>query len=300
MVLMFAWSGARAAVTVPVLALSVAIAGCAGGNTAEKKPHDGHLSVVAAIYPLAYAAQQVGGKWVSVSTLAASGVEPHEQELSAKQVGEVEQADVVVYVTGLAGAVDAAVSQSSAAVVDALASIGAHKRANDPHLWLNPLRLADVGDALATQFSASAPDHAAAFKASAVALRSSLAQLDGQIRNETANCANRLLVTTHTAFGYFAGRYNFRQVSILGADPESEPTPATLARVIELVKSHGIKTLYGESGHTSKALNTVARETGASVRLLQTLEAPASNTDYFSAMQANAAIVSEGQGCQAP
>ncbi|NBO46205.1 MAG: zinc ABC transporter substrate-binding protein [Actinobacteria bacterium] len=298
MVLMFSVVAKRA---VTVLVAAWMLTGCGSGNTpARPKPLNGPMKVVAAIYPLAYAAERIGGEDVTVSTLAATGVEPHEQELTAKQVGAVELADVVVYVKGLAGAVDAAVSQSSAVVVDALAAVGSGKRANDPHLWLNPLRLVEVGAALATNFSKVDPTHAANYQARARAFTSDLTHLDADIKSETKSCANRLLVTTHTSLGYFASRYGFRQVSVLGADPESEPTPATLARIIKFVKTNNITTLYGEVGHTSKALNTVAKETGAVVRLLQTLEAPPLGTDYPSAMRENAAVVVAGQKCGQP
>lgn len=286
---------------VTVLAAALTVTGCGSSSSPSgPKPLAGPVKVVAAIYPLAYAAERIGGENVVVSTLAATGVEPHEQELTAKQVGAVELADVVIYVKGLAGAVDAAVSQSSAVVVDALSAIGSGKRANDPHLWLNPLRLADVGTALANKLSEIDPTHAANYQARARAFTSDLTQLDVGIKNETKSCANRLLVTTHTSLGYFASRYGFRQVSVLGADPESEPTPATLARIIRFVKTNDITTLYGEVGHTSKALNTVAKETGAVVRLLQTLEAPPVGTDYPSAMRENAAVVAVGQKCIRP
>jgi len=298
MVLMFSVVAKRA---VTVLVAAWMLTGCGSSNTpARPKPLNGPMKVVAAIYPLAYAAERIGGENVTVLTLAATGVEPHEQELTAKQVGAVELADVVVYVKGLAGAVDAAVSQSSAVVVDALAAVGSGKRANDPHLWLNPLRLVEVGAALATNFSKVDPTHAANYQARARAFTSDLTHLDADIKSETKSCANRLLVTTHTSLGYFASRYGFRQVSVLGADPESEPTPATLARIIKFVKTNNITTLYGEVGHTSKALNTVAKETGAVVRLLQTLEAPPLGTDYPSAMRENAAVVVAGQKCGQP
>lgn len=295
MVPMFSSFGRRISA---LLAASFIAAGCGAGTGASSpEPLKGPVQVVAAIYPLAFAAERIGGEFVQVSTLAASGAEPHEQELTAKQVGAVEEADVVVYVNGLTGAVDAAVSQSSAVVVDALAAIGSHKRADDPHLWLNPMRLAEVGHTLAEELSKIDPAHADDFRAHAATFTSDLTQLDDDIKSITKTCANRLLVTTHTSLGYFAGRYGFRQVSILGADPESEPTPATLARIIKLVKTNAITTLYGELGHTSKALNTVAKETGAEVRLLQTLESPPAGTVYLDAMRENAAIVSAGQGC---
>lgn len=300
MVLMFKVRARSTAVTVALASVAWVLVGCSGLNssaTPERQPGT-RIRVVAAVYPLAFAAKAIGAADVEVSTLATGGVEPHEQELTAKQVALVERADVVIYVPGLSAAVDAAVGQSSALVVDALAALGQHRRTGDPHLWLNPIRLADVGKALATTLSTFDAPHQATYAASAVAFRSTMTQLDADIKNQTRPCATQLMVTTHTAFGYFAGRYNFRQVSILGADPEAEPTPAALARIVKLIRENHITSIYGEVGHTSKALNAVAAETGAKVRLLYTLESPLKGTDYITAMRSNAATISAGQGCQ--
>src|SRR5512138_3697856 len=143
-----------------LLALSACGAG-AGGSS------DGRLTVVASFYPLQYAAEQVGGDLVRVSSLTKPGAEPHDLELTPRDIVRLTKADLVVYEKGFQPAVDDAVAQEAkqvaldvssvarldlasteAAPADQPADHAAHSTA-DPHFWLDPVRYAAVGQAIA-------------------------------------------------------------------------------------------------------------------------------------------------------
>ncbi|WFE21371.1 metal ABC transporter substrate-binding protein [Solwaraspora sp. WMMD937] len=74
---------------------------------------DTTVGVVAAFYPLQFLAERIGGDAVTVTGLAPPGAEPHDLELSPRQVGEVSDADLVVYLSNFQPAVDAAVEQEA-------------------------------------------------------------------------------------------------------------------------------------------------------------------------------------------
>src|SRR5690348_7856030 len=81
--------------TIPVwIALMLALAGCGGAASAK-----GKTSVVAAFYPPAWAAEQIGGSRVDVFNLTPPGAEPHDIELTPRDVGRLQQADVVLYLS---------------------------------------------------------------------------------------------------------------------------------------------------------------------------------------------------------
>ena len=105
--------GAVAAALVGLLALAACTSSgvSAGGGTADGT--DGTLAVVTSFYPLAYLAQRIGGDRVSVTNLASGGVEPHDLELTPKDVADIDQADLVVYLHGFQPAVDDAVAAAS-------------------------------------------------------------------------------------------------------------------------------------------------------------------------------------------
>ena len=92
------------------LALAACAPSLAGGSGTAT---DGRLKVVAAFYPLQYAAETVGGSQVDVTSLTAPGVEPHDVELTATQVASIEEADLVIYIPGFQPAVDEAVANEA-------------------------------------------------------------------------------------------------------------------------------------------------------------------------------------------
>jgi zinc transport system substrate-binding protein len=292
-----------------VVAASLALCGCAGAHAAES-PSDGRLAVVASFYPLEYAAQRVGGDRVDVTDLTKAGAEPHDLELSPRQVASVVDADLVVYLRGFQPSVDGAVALDAsrhafdtapAARLDrALTDEQANGRvgtAVDPHFWLDPTRLADVGDALAHRFAALDPASSAGYAERAAALRSDLDALDARFRSGLAQCSSRYLVTSHQAFGYLSARYGFTQLGITGLTPDEEPDAATLARVADAVRAHHVRTVYAEALMSPAIARTVAAETGATTAVLDPLEGVTGGREFLGVMDADLATLRAGQGC---
>jgi zinc transport system substrate-binding protein len=107
-------------------------------------------------------------------------------------------------------------------------------------------------------------------------------------------------VTGHAAFGYLAARYDFHQEGITGLSPEAEPSPAALARIAHFVKGGGVTTIYAETLVSPAVAETLARETGATVKVLDPLEGltdESAGRNYFDVMRANLATLRAGQEC---
>ncbi|MFY7067290.1 metal ABC transporter substrate-binding protein [Nocardiopsis changdeensis] len=83
----------------------------AGGEGPD--PADADLTVVTGVYPLEWLAREVGGEGVAVVQLTEPGMEPHDLELTGRQIGELTEADLAFYVAGLQPAVDEAVEQEA-------------------------------------------------------------------------------------------------------------------------------------------------------------------------------------------
>jgi zinc transport system substrate-binding protein len=307
--------GGRAAFPA-VAALLTALTACGtdGAAAGDRAAAGGTLSVVASFYPLQYAAERVGAGAVRVTNLTRPGAEPHDLELSPRDVAAVADADLVVYLAGFQPAVDDAAGAQAAGRsldVSAVARLdlrgteedaagGAAHDGVDPHFWLDPTRLADVADAVAARLGVVDPPRAATFTANAVALRADLTTLDGQFRTGLANCTSRDLVTSHQAFGYLAQRYRLTQVGITGLTPDAEPEAATLAKVTDFVRAHDVATIYYETLVSPAVARTVASETGARTAVLDPIEGIADTSaapDYLGVMQANLAALRAGQPC---
>jgi zinc transport system substrate-binding protein len=173
----------------------------------------------------------------------------------------------------------------------------------DPHFWLDPSRLAAVGQAVAEELSATDPEHADEYAAGAQRLGQRLDELDQEFADGLSTCQGAALVTSHAAFGYLADRYALEQVGISGLDPEAEPSPARLREIGDLVKERGIKTLYSETLVSPKVTETLASDLGVNTAVLDPLEglseeATAAGEDYVSVMQGNLAELEEGLVCE--
>lgn len=254
--------------------------------------------MAAAFYPLQFAAERVGGDHVVVTNLTPPGAEPHDVELSARDVAGVLDADLVVYLSGFSPAIDDVAEE--AAGFDVGAVIGGDGPRDDVHFWLDPTLLADVADALADELSALRPDAAGDFRSNAAALRAELEQLDAELMAGLADCEVTAIVTSHRAFGYLAARYGLREIGISGLSPHEEPSPARMAEISEYVRDHGVTTIYYETLVDPAIAETIADETGAAIAVLDPLEGltpDAAGGDYVAVMRANLQALRDGQGC---
>ncbi|PWW25137.1 zinc transport system substrate-binding protein [Geodermatophilus normandii] len=317
---------ALASATAAATALLLAACGSSGDDAAAAA--DG-VSVEAAFYPLQWAAERVGGDRVDVASLTPPGAEPHDLELTPQDVASLSEADLVVYLEGFQPALDDAVVEAGDAAWDAgdaadlsLTTTEEHhhegetqeehaghadeeehaegEEVTDPHFWLDPTRLADVGDALAGRLAEVDPDGADTYRDNAAALRGDLEALDAEMEQGLADCAVTTLVTGHDAFGYLAERYGLDVVGISGLSPSSEPSPAQLAEISTLVRERGVTTVYTETLVDPAVAETVAREAGVQTAVLDPIEGltdESAGDDYLAVMRADLATLQEGQGC---
>ncbi|WP_101783369.1 metal ABC transporter substrate-binding protein [Nonomuraea indica] len=289
---------------------------------------DGRPAVVAAIYPVQWLSEQVGGPDAAVSVLTAPGVEPHDLELGPQQVAQLQDAALTVYVRGVQPAVDEAVTpetsfDAATAVTTLPAGEDAHAHeegeeahagegeeahagegeeahageAVDPHIWLDPSRLATVATKLGERLAGADPAHAQGYKDRAARTASTLTALDQEFAKGLGTCATRTMVTAHAAFGYLADRYKLQQVGI-ALDPEQEPSPARLAEVATAAKNAKVTTIFTEALVNPKVAEVLAGEVGAKTAVLDPLESKPSG-DYLSAMRDNLKSLQTALGCTA-
>jgi zinc transport system substrate-binding protein len=306
----------RRPLTVAVLGLVFAglATGCGAGNPREP---GAPIRVVTGFYPLQYVAQQVGGDRVNVSDLVQPGAEPHDLELSPRQVADVADADLVVYLAGFQPAVDEAVGLDAAdsafdvgTVVALLAAPSQRDRPDasdtetaaggkDPHLWLDPTRLAGVADSVGQRLATIDPAGAAGYQSRAADLRARLTRLDREYSERLGDCDRRDIVVNHAAFGYLAQRYHLAQIAITGLEPDAEPTPQRLAEVAGAARAHGATTVFFETLVSPAVAKAIAGEVGARTAVLDPIEGlpVGSGEDYESIMRSNLNTLTAALGC---
>jgi len=310
---------------VAVLTAALALSACGGsGDGTASASDDGRLAVAAGFYPYAFLAERIGGEAVEVTNLTEPGSEPHDLELTPQQVGALSETDLVVYSAGFQPAVDEAVEQQAAArAFDVLSAVelrtaeegghgdeheGEHAEGDDahadeasggadPHVWLDPTRLATIGTALADRLAEVNPEGADGYRSRAEELTAELTALDDELRAGLATCQRRQIVTSHDAFGYLAGAYGLEQVAVAGLSPEDEASPQRLAEVAAQAEEDGVTTIFFEELVSPAVAESLAREVGATATVLSPLEGAPETGDYVSAMRDNLAALRTALDC---
>ena len=313
-----------------VLAASALLlaAGCGGGTTGSGAGADqpGQLDVVAAFYPFQFVAERVAGPHATVTSLTQPGAEPHDLELTPRQVASVSTADLVLYERTFQAAVDEAVDQSgNEHVLDVAAVVplqpvtsGEHEEhageehaeeagreehdhgGLDPHIWLDPTLMVTITTAVRDQLSTLDPDHAADYQANAAALEAELGTLDEDFRTGLASCRRQEFITTHTSFGYLAKRYGLSQIGITGLSPDAEPSPARIAEVQQEATEHGVTTIFYETLISPATAQAIAGDLGLATDVLDPLEGITESSrgqDYVAVMRSNLTALEKAGGC---
>lgn len=290
-------------------ALILALGSAACGDSARSE--DSRLSVVAAFYPLAEAARQVGHLDATVRDLTPAGVEPHDLELKPSDVGLLRSADLILYLGGgfqsaLEDAIEAIPGPSAA--VDLLEGIPLRKgvekgEPTDPHVWLDPVLMKGIVERVAEEMSESLPAKRTNFESRASTYSASLGELHGTFEETLRTCERREIVTSHAAFGYLAARYGLEQIAISGVTPEAEPTPRRLQEVARLAEQRGVTTIYFETLVSPRVAEALARAVGARTAVLNPIEGLTDEEQnegesYLTQMRANLNALAQGLGCK--
>ena len=297
-----------------------AAAGCANAGSATTA-HTGQdrLAIVTAFYPLQFIAQRVAGDHATVANLTHPGAEPHDLELTPRQVASLTTASLVIYEKGFQPAVDEAVLQSENREVIDITTIvplrplavpdddlghgegaGHDHPALDPHVWLDPTSVSRIADAVEERLVTIDPKHAVDYQHNASALNNQLRSLDRSFRSGLAHCVRTEFMTTHAAFGYLAERYHLTQIPISGLNPDSEPSPARIAEVQRVARDHGLTTIFSETLVSPAVAQAIAGDLGLTTDVLDPIEGITDQSrgrDYLSVMYANLAALRKAGEC---
>jgi zinc/manganese transport system substrate-binding protein/manganese/iron transport system substrate-binding protein len=250
----------------PLLLLAVLLAGCGGVDASGEAP----VRVVATTGQAADFARAVGGDRVAVTGLLAPNADPHEFEVRPDDVKALADADLVVRSGGdldewLDGALDSSGSDApQITLADHVEIVD-----DDPHWWQDPGNAVAAVAALRDALAGADPAGAAAYRRNAAAYTRELAQLDERVRAciDRVPAAQRTLVTTHDALGYFARRYDIRVVGavIPSRSTVAQPSAGEVAELVDTIRREGVRAVFAESSVNADVEAAIARDAGATV-----------------------------------
>lgn len=323
-----------------VLAVTgLVLAACGSGTSNETEQNDTDaLTIATAFYPITEIVTSVTAETsVNVVSLTPAGVGAHDHQLTAKQLDELSQADVVFYLgAGLQPSVEKAVEQLPATItvvdlLDSAVTVPTAEKADDdshndeheegkestaedehgdehahgdvdPHVWLDPANVARMTRTVVATLTQIDATQQTQYENNANTYIAELDVLGDEMDNAFTTCTSRALVTSHDAFGYFAARAKLETIPIAGVNPENEPSAKELESIAEVAKDAQAATVFFEALLPDGLANTVANAIGAKVDVIDPIETIAqSDLDqgetYVSVQRTNIQKIAAGLGC---
>jgi ABC-type Zn uptake system ZnuABC Zn-binding protein ZnuA len=290
-------------ITVIVSAMALFASACSDTGPADEIAI---LNVVTTSNIVADWARNVGGNRVEVFSLLPPEADPHSFRPGAQDVTRVADADLVLSVglsleaEWLSKLLDSASADNSRVValgesVDPIVVSGVE----DPHFWLDPLRVKMAVLLIEDELSELDPDGAAQYGNDAGAYIAALDEIQDWTLKQVATLPveRRLLATTHDSLRYFADTYGFTLVGATfgGNIAEQEPSAEEMARIVDTIVEAGVDVLFVETAVNDRLARTIAEETGAvivpGVRT-GSLAGPGSGAEtYLSMLRSNVELI---------
>jgi ABC-type Zn uptake system ZnuABC Zn-binding protein ZnuA len=261
---------------------ALTVAACGSNDDESSGPQ-----VVATTGIVADLAAGVGGSEVEIEQLIPNGSSPHDFQLSAQGRQELAEADLVI-ANGAGLEPGVPIDDSEAPVWELTANAGEllpfEEGGGDPHVWMDPSRVADALPSLAEAFAEADPDNAETYEENATEYARQLDALDRELEQalHAVPAADRELITSHDALGYLADRYGFEVVATAfpASGPEAEASATQLDAVADAIGASGVPAVFAGEEDDPEALRRVADEAGVVVIDDLLIESPGEGGTY--------------------
>ncbi|MCG7844470.1 MAG: zinc ABC transporter substrate-binding protein [Methanomassiliicoccales archaeon] len=275
----------------------------ASALTEDTAEDEGKVQVVATFYPLAYMAESIGGERVAVTSLVPYNTELHSWQPAPQDIIRADQSDIILYNGGPADAwlvndVLPSIDTDDKMVVNTSVGITYISGGDDggggvdPHTWLSPkqalIQAKNVFDALCL----ADPDGADYFEQRFVVLNLTLTNLHEGYQQLASSDVSGIIVS-HAAFGYVANDYGFLQYGVIGLSADEEPSAATIADLVELMRNQSIYSVFVDPVYSQNYATILKTEleskTGHDVQMLDLflMLGPYESSDYVGQLSQN-------------
>ena len=270
------------------------LVGCSNVSK-DNKDSSNRLKVYASIYPMYDFAKKICGDKADVYNMTSAGSEPHDFEITSKDMANLTKANLFIYNGGgMEHWVDT-VKDSIKELKYVETSSNIDDKGLDPHFWLSPIKakkqMENIKNALAEIDAVNADYYNSNYNYYADRLN----ELDNHFKDVLSKIKNTNIVVTHPAFGHFCKAYSLNQVAIA----RDEADPKAMSDTIAFIKNNNVKAIFYEDFSSSKLVDSIARETGAKILTLNPIESLSveyieAGEDYFSVMESNLVSLTNG------
>ncbi len=287
----------RFVVVLMIMSLFVPVIGCKHKDRQETKK----IELVGSFYPIYIMALNVVK---DVPDVSVSNLTPpmtgclHDYTLTTDDMKKLADAQVfVANGAGMESFLDRVISQYPQIKIIKLADgipliKGKGEGGDNPHVWVSiPLAITEVNN-FGQAMEKFDPANADLYRKNTKAYVNKLGTLLKKMKTELAPYKDRKIITFHEAFPYFAQEFGLKIAAVVEREPGSEPSARELAQTVDLVRKSGIKTLFSEPQYPAAAADTIAKETGAKVFMLDPAVTGPNDPDaYINIMEKNLEVL---------
>ncbi|WP_270215359.1 metal ABC transporter solute-binding protein, Zn/Mn family [Clostridium butyricum] len=282
-------SGALAVIT------SIMLIGCGTNSDTKTTNDEGNkkVNIMVSVYPLKEFADKIAGDKAEVSCMVPENMEPHDYEPKTKDFEALIKSDAFIYNgLGLETWVDqvkSVIGDKELRIVDSSEGVEVRKEGEviDPHSWLSLKEAEKQAENIKDTLVEIDEDNKAYYEENYDAFVGELESLYNEYKEKFDNLSTKDFVTGHAAFGYLCRDFGLQQKSVENLFAEGEPTPKQLEQLVTFCKENNIKTVFSESLASPKVSETLAKEVGAEVVPILTLESNEDDKSYVEAMRYN-------------
>lgn len=274
---------------------SIMLIGCGTNSDTKTTNDEGNkkVNIMVSVYPLKEFADKIAGDKAEVSCMVPDNMEPHDYEPKTKDFEALIKSDAFIYNgLGLETWVDqvkSVIGDKELRIVDSSEGVEVRKEGDviDPHSWLSLKEAEKQAENIKDTLVEIDEDNKAYYEENYDAFVGELESLYNEYKEKFDNLSTKDFVTGHAAFGYLCRDFGLQQKSVENLFAEGEPTPKQLEQLVTFCKENNIKTVFSESLASPKVSETLAKEVGAEVVPILTLESNEDDKSYVEAMRYN-------------
>jgi zinc transport system substrate-binding protein len=286
------------------IVLTLTLAACSGKQTNileanEEKVNvsqNGKVNVMVSFNPLKEFTEAIGGDRVVVKNIVPEGMEPHDFEPKARDIESINRAQIFVYNgLGMEAWTDKVlniIDNKSLVVVEAskncdVIKTGGEQGQIDPHTWLSLKEAKTQSLAIKEALIKVDPSGKDVYEKNYAEFALKLDTLFNEYKVKFDSVKSRHFVTGHAAFSYLCRDFGLEQNSVEDVFADGEPSPKTLKILVDYCRENNVKTIFAEEMASPKVSETLAKEIGAKVEKIYTIESREDNRSYLEGMRDN-------------
>ena len=273
----------------------------------QKEMEVDKLKVVASFYPLAFFAQEIGGEEVIVRQLIPDNTEVHTWQPSFADILAVDEADVIIYngasldhwfeddILPIIDSSDKIIVETTDGIqlLETTQETGEHEGLHDPHTWISPFIAKQQAQNIYEALIQKDPDHEEYYSERWQKLRTRFEELDNNYLTGLSTKTKEEVFVAHSAFGYLADRYGFKQHGVIGISADEQPSASVYANLVEMMIEHEIYVVYVDPVYTDESAQTLKNDletrTDQNVQILKLyfMLGTIDGLDYFGQQEKN-------------